>query len=217
MKRTLGTTRLARSVATAVEGSSDRVLVVRPVLVKIALAAAGVGVMTAGAWVSAPFYPVPMTMQTLAVLLVGGLLGPKLGAASVVGYLALGLTGAPVFHNGLGGAAVVAGPTGGYLVGFVGAAVLMGLFARWAQVRTPGRNGLVRELALLAVGAALAEIAIYTLGVPWLALFVGLDLGKALAAGVVPFILGDLLKMAVAIGAVRGGRSLLARWGSLPL
>jgi biotin transport system substrate-specific component len=217
MRRTLGTTRLARFVAIAVDGSSGRVLVVRPVLAKVALVAAGVGVMTAGAWVSAPFYPVPMTMQTLAVLLVGGLLGPKLGAAAVAGYLALGLTGAPVFHNGLGGPAVMAGPTGGYLVGFLAAAFLMGLFARRAQVRTSGRKGLLRGLAPLAVGAVLAEVAIYALGVPWLALFVGLDLGQALAAGVVPFILGDLLKMAVAIGAVRGGRSLLARWGSLPL
>ncbi|OFW65121.1 MAG: hypothetical protein A2Y74_08000 [Actinobacteria bacterium RBG_13_63_9] len=186
-------------------------------LLKIALVTAGVGVMTAGAWVSVPFYPVPMTMQTLAVLLVGGLMGPKLGAASVAGYLALGLTGAPVFHNGLGGPAVVAGPTGGYLVGFLPAVVLMGLFARRVRVRASGRNGLLRGLAPLAFGAVLAEVAIYALGVPWLALFVELDLGQAIAAGVVPFILGDLLKMLVAIGAVRGGRSLLARWGSLPL
>lgn len=217
MRRTLGTTRFARTVSIAVDGNSDRALVARPMLLKIALVTAGVGVMTAGAWVSVPFYPVPMTMQTLAVLLVGGLMGPKLGAASVAGYLALGLTGAPVFHNGLGGPAVVAGPTGGYLVGFLPAVVLMGLFARRVRVRASGRNGLLRGLAPLAFGAVLAEVAIYALGVPWLALFVELDLGQAIAAGVVPFILGDLLKMLVAIGAVRGGRSLLARWGSLPL
>jgi biotin transport system substrate-specific component len=216
MRASLRTTRPARGVAVAGDGSAARVLVVRPALLKIALVAAGVSVLTASAWISVPFYPVPMTMQTMAVLLVGGLLGPKLGAAAVAGYVALGLAGAPVFHNGLAGPAVLAGPTGGYLVGFLPAVVLMGLAARRSLVSAPGGSGPLRGLATLAGGAFLAEIAIYVLGVPWLALFAGLDLGAAIAAGVVPFLLGDLMKMAVAIGAVRGGRSLLARWGSLP-
>ena len=179
------------------------------------LVVAGIGVLTASAWLSVPFFPVPLTMQTLAVLLVGGLLGPKRGLAAVAGYLALGLAGAPVFHGGLGGPAVLLGPTGGYLVGFLPAALLMGLAARWAlrgarQLRPLG------QLLVLAAGAVSAEVAIYCLGVPWLALFAGLGLGEAAAVGFVPFLLGDLLKAAVAVGAVRGGRSALARWGSLP-
>ncbi|MCH5375079.1 MAG: efflux RND transporter permease subunit, partial [Planctomycetes bacterium] len=89
----------------------------------------GIGVLSACSWLSVPFYPVPMTMQTLAVLVVGGVLGPRLGTTAVAGYLSLGLAGAPVFHGGLGGPAVFVGPTGGYLLGFLPAAFLMGLAA----------------------------------------------------------------------------------------
>jgi biotin transport system substrate-specific component len=149
-----------------------------------------------------PFYPVPLTMQTLAVLLIGGLLGPRLGAATVVGYLGLGLAGAPVFHSGLAGPAVLAGPTGGYLIGFVPAAFLMGYAVRWAMTR----RSLTGQFALLATGAIVAEAAIYAVGLPWLAVLVtGGDLARAAAVGAVPYLLGDLLKAAVAIGAIRAG------------
>lgn len=178
------------------------------------LVVVGVGLLATSAWVSVPFYPVPMTMQTLAVLLVGGVLGPRLGTAAVAGYLALGLAGAPVFHSGLGGPAVLIGPTGGYLMGFLPAAFLMGLAAHSAW--RPGRIGTVRRVATLTAGAVLAEIVIYAVGVPWLALLGGLGAREAVSVGVTPFLLGDLLKTAVAIGAVRGGRGMLARWESLP-
>jgi biotin transport system substrate-specific component len=199
----------------------------QPLVLRAALVLAGMGVLTVGAWVSVPFYPVPLTMQTLAVLLVGGLLGPTLGVSAVAGYLAVGLMGAPVFHNGLGGLALLAGPTGGYLVGFLPAAFLMGLAVRWARSTTRagatgapltavGRWALVREWTVLAGGAVVAGIAIYALGVPWLALFTGGSLRHAVAVGAVPFILGDLLKTAVAIGAVRLGGAALSRRGLLP-
>jgi biotin transport system substrate-specific component len=187
----------------------------RHMVLSALLVVAGIGVLTASAWLSVPFYPVPLTMQTLAVLMVGGLLGPRRGLAAVAGYLALGLAGAPVFHGGLGGPAVLAGPTGGYLVGFLPAALLMGLAANWAlrgarQLRPLG------QFLVLAAGAVSAEVVIYCLGFPWLAFGYGLGLHEAAAVGLVPFLLGDLLKAAVAVGAVRGGRSVLARWGSLP-
>jgi biotin transport system substrate-specific component len=185
------------------------------VLLGISVVAAGIGILTASAWLSVPFYPVPMTMQTLAVLLVGGLLGPRLGVASVAGYLALGLTGAPVFHGGIGGAAVLAGPTGGYLLGFMPAAFLMGLFASRIRAASSQRPGTWRDLAILAVGALSAEVAIYVIGLPWLAVLLG-DFGKAVTVGVVPFLLGDLLKTAVAVGAIRSGSRLLHRQGLLP-
>jgi len=110
---------MARAEALAVDARQTVGAGTRPAVVGVALVAAGIGVLTAGALLSVPFYPVPMTMQTLAVLLVGGLLGPKLGVAAVAGYLALGLAGAPVFHAGLSGPAVLMGPTGGYLAGFL--------------------------------------------------------------------------------------------------
>lgn len=184
--------------------------------------AAGIGLLTAGALCSVPFYPVPMTMQTLAVLVIGGLLGARLGVMAVAGYLLLGLSGAPVFHGGLGGPAIVAGPTGGYLIGFLAAAFVMGLAAdrvRGTGKRATPRGGerarSWRELGILALGALLAEAAIYTFGVPWLAVYTD-GLGAAVAVGLVPFLLGDALKTGVAIGIVRGGGRLLSSRGLLP-
>ena len=171
-----------------------------------------------------PFYPVPLTMQTLAVLLIGGALGPVLGVSAVAGYLALGALGAPVFHGGLGGALVLAGPTGGYLLGFPPGGVSDGVGG--APGRRPGRlrdggssgsarlpsSGSCRRLLVLAVGAVVASAAIYALGVPWLALFGGLGLERAVTVGLVPFLLGDVLKAAVAVGAVYLGGRALSQW-----
>ena len=164
-----------------------------------------------------PFYPVPLTMQTLAVLLVGGLLGPRLGVSAVAGYLALGLLGAPVFHDGLGGLAV-AGRADRWLSGrFLAGGLLMGSVPRGsgrqcgAELRPAWPSSAARSALELLAGAA-----IYAVGVPWLALFTGGSLGRAAAVGAVPFLLGDLLKTAVAIGAIRAGRSVLSRRGLLP-
>jgi biotin transport system substrate-specific component len=199
-------------IARGLAGSASR-----STALKVGLVTAGVAMLTTGAWLSVPFYPVPLTMQTLGVLLVGGLLGPRLGVGAVAGYLALGLSGAPVFHGGAGGPAVLLGPTGGYLVGFLPAVFLMGLLARRARPMGSGVGGAARAIALLAVGTLLAEIAIYALGVPWLAIaYTEGSLRQAVAVGVIPCLLGDLLKMAVAIGAVRIGTRTLGRWGLLP-
>ncbi|MFH1266177.1 MAG: biotin transporter BioY [Planctomycetota bacterium] len=238
MKASMKAMATAAGSATSTVG---RTSLARPLTLRAGLVLAGMAVLTVGAWLSVPFYPVPLTMQTLAVLLVGGLLGPTLGVSAVAGYLAIGLMGAPVFHNGLGGLAILAGPTGGYLVGFLPAAFLMGLAVRWARTATGaqatserradrgpgaelGRSSArpggwrapARELAVLAAGAVLASVAIYVLGVPWLALFTGGSLRHAAAVGAVPFVLGDLLKAAVAVGAVRLGGAALSRRGLLP-
>lgn len=190
---------------------------------KVALFVSAVGLLTASAYVSVPFFPVPLTMQTLAVLLIGGLLGPTLGASAVAGYIALGAAGFPVFHNGLGGLAVLAGPTGGYLAGFIAAAFIMGVAVKWAgKVARPAaaaaKQGSLSgwaSLLALAVGVVVASAAIYVVGVPWLALYTGGSFGAAVGAGLVPFLLGDLLKGAVAIGALRVGGGALARKGIL--
>jgi biotin transport system substrate-specific component len=181
---------------------------------KAALVLAGIGILAASAWVSVPFYPVPLTMQTLAVLLIGGALGPTLGVSAVAGYLALGALGAPVFHGGLGGVLVLAGPTGGYLAGFIPAVFLMGWAARLAGPRPLGRSRATawKRLLTLALGAVAASAAIYALGLPWLALFGGLGWERATAVGFVPFLLGDVLKAAVAVGAVFLGGRALSQW-----
>ncbi len=213
-----------------VAGAAATGSIVRPrlsltLVQRLVLALAGVGVLTASAYVSVPFFPVPLTMQTLAVLLVGGLLGPTVAVSSVAGYLAIGAMGVPVFHNGLGGLAVLAGPTAGYLVGFIPAAFVMGLAVRWARkirrdpvvgaIKTSDRVDGWKALTVLALGAVGANAVIYAIGVPWLALFTGQDLAAAAKLGAVPFLLGDALKAAVAIGAVRIGGDLLARKGLL--
>ncbi len=135
-----------------------------------------------------PFTPVPVTGQTLGVLLVGALLGSRRGTAALGLYLAEGLAGFPVFAGGSGGVSHLLGATGGYLLGFVLAAWLVG----WLSER-----GLERSLRTAWLPFLAGEVGIYALGVPWLALFVG-GLGKAVALGLVPFVAGDVLKMVLA-------------------
>jgi len=198
--------------------SATEVLSSRPIVATLTAVAVGVGVLTASAWLSVPFYPVPLTMQTLAVLLIGGLLGSRRGVATVASYLALGLAGAPVFQGGTGGPAVFAGHLGGYLVGFLPAAFLMGWAASRVRASRFLRRSLVAELAVLGAGAVLAEAAIYAFGVPWLAFVLfGGSISRAAAAGFFPFLLGDLLKAAVAIGAIRIGARRLGDRESLLL
>jgi biotin transport system substrate-specific component len=134
-----------------------------------------------------PFSPVPITGQTLAVLLAGALLGSRRGALSVLAYLGEGVAGLPVFAGGAGGIAHLAGPTGGYLAGFVLAALVVGWLAERGWDRHPGTTA----LAML-----LGSAAIYVPGLPWLAAFVGGE--RALVLGLYPFLAGDLLKLALA-------------------
>jgi len=155
----------------------------------IALVLAGSGLITAGAYlqVRLPISVVPVTGQTLAVLLVAALLGSRLGVAAVLAYLVQGAWGLPVFAGGAAGAAWLAGPTGGYLAGFVLAAFITGLLAERGWDRTPG----TAALAML-----LGNLAIYCVALPWLALFVGPT--AAIMQGLVPFIPGAVVKIALA-------------------
>ena len=153
--------------------------------------------LTARISVTLPFSPVPITGQTLGVLLIGALYGPRRGAATVLAYLAEGAAGAPVFAAGRAGPAVLLGPTGGFLVGFVPAAFLAG----FAGAR---RRGAVRVGVLLA-----ASVVVYACGVPWLMAVTGMGTEAALAAGVLPFLPGDVLKAGLAAGVVPGGARLL--------
>ncbi len=143
----------------------------------------------ASAKVQLPFWPVPMTLQTLAVLAIAGALGRRLGLAAVALYLAEGAAGLPVFagapERGLG-LAYMAGPTGGYLLGFLLAALIVGSLA--------GRGPAARPAGLfLLMLAGLA--AVHIPGALWLARFVGPE--NAIAFGVAPFVPGDVLKAAV--------------------
>lgn len=145
----------------------------------------------ASAHVSVPFWPVPMTLQTLAVMTIAGLFGARLGVAAMLAVLAEGALGLPVFAGGTG-IAVLAGPTAGYLAGMVAAAAIVG------AARGPWQR---------AGAIVVATAVIYGTGVAWLSGFVGLD--RAIAAGVVPFLAGDAAKgaLAWAIAAVVRRRS----------
>lgn len=138
-----------------------------------------------------PFYPVPMTLQTLAVVGLGLALGPRRAVAAVVTYLLAGFLGLPVFAGGLlegGGIQHLFGPTGGYLVGFIPAAWLAGWFAERGWDRRPGP----------AIAAAfLANIAVYALGLTWLGRVIGFD-RPVLELGFYPFVWGDLTKAVLA-------------------
>ena len=134
--------------------------------------------------------PVPITAQTLAVLLAGALLGPVGGTLSVLAYLLAGAAGAPVFASG-GGAGYLIGPTGGYLLGFVPAAYLVGALLG----RGPGGSAWAIPAAMLA-----ADAVVFVFGLAWLGLYV--PLGALPLAGLVPFLPGEALKIALASLAV---------------
>jgi biotin transport system substrate-specific component len=143
-----------------------------------------------------PVSPVPVTLQTLGVLLAGGVLGPWWGSASVVLYIALGVVGAPVFAGGEAGIGVLVGPKGGYLLGFVLAALVMGIASAGSLRRaSSGRSRPV----LLVGGAIFASAAVYAGGVPWLGWVTGMGIGKAAFVGALPYLLGDVLKAAAAV------------------
>lgn len=134
-----------------------------------------------------PFTPVPLTGQTFAVLLVAAALGARRGAASLGLYAALGLAGLPVFAGGASGLAYVLGPTGGYLLGFVLAAWLTGRLAE---------RGLDRRIRTAWLPFLAGTMVIYACGAGWLALSLGVT--KALALGVLPFLVGDAVKIMLA-------------------
>lgn len=169
--------------------------------VRTALAVVGgAALMTLSAKVQIPFWPVPMTLHTLAVMLFAVTLGPRLALSIVLAYLAAGAAGLPVFsgspERGLG-LAYMAGPTGGYLAGYLVASGLVGRLAA-------GRGTLGRIAAMLA-----GLVPIYGLGIAWLAVYVPAD--KLIALGLAPFILGDLIKIGVVAAGCAVVPSALAR------
>ena len=145
-----------------------------------------------------PWTPVPITLQTFFVSLAGATLGPVLGPASQGLYLAVGAAGVPVFAGGLGGLAyLLGGPTTGYLLGFVPATVCTGWLIRRREA-----PGILWTMLSMAAGT----LTVYACGVAWLVWSLNLSLATALAQGLLPFLLGDAVKLCAAAGLVRGAR-----------
>lgn len=167
----------------------------------LVLVAAGTGLVALSAQVKffLPFTPVPLSLQTFAVLLVGAALGSWRGVAAMALYLLVGMAGVPWFTDDRSGWAFA---SFGYIVGFVLAAAVVGKLAERGGDRT-----LLKAVGLMVLG----NLAIYAVGVPGLMLFAGVSLGKALALGVLPFLIGDAIKILVAAGLLPTAWKLVSR------
>ena len=157
----------------------------------VALVLLGTLVMAIAAKIKVPFFPVPMTLQTLAVFGIAAAYGQKLAVATMLAYIFEGLIGLPVFAGAIAGPAYMAGPTAGYLAGFVVAAAIVG----WAADKGWSRNPVKMFGTMLA-----ADVIVFALGFAWLATLIGA--GKAFEFGVMPFVLGDIVKIALASAIV---------------
>ena len=153
------------------------------------LALAGSALIALCAQISVPFFPVPLTLQTFAVFLIGLTYGWRLGGITIVLYLAEGALGLPVFAGGKSGLIVLMGPTAGYLVGFLLAATACGWFAE---------RGFDRSYAKLFAALLVGNILLYVPGLLWLGSMIGWD-QPVLELGLYPFVLGDLMKIAMAV------------------
>ncbi|GAU71189.1 BioY family protein [Streptomyces sp. NBRC 110611] len=147
--------------------------------------------------------PVPITLQTLGVMLAGAVLGPVRGACACALVVLLTVLGLPVLAGGRGGLGVIPGPTGGYLLGWIPGAFVTGLLVQRVAIRLTGR---VPQLAAhFAACVAGGLLTVYAIGIPWTALTTGLGMGKA-AAGALYFAVGDLLKAAAAAAVAHNVR-----------
>lgn len=160
----------------------------------IALVIAGTALVAVLAQVAIPLWPVPVTGQTLAVLLVGAGLGAGRGAASLSLYAVLGAIGLPIYSDASSGWSVLLGPTGGYIIGFIASAAIVG----WAAERAWDR-GWYKPIITFVGGS----LVVFAFGLPWLAVSLGQlglpnDLQSVLVAGFLPFIIGGLIKAATA-------------------
>jgi biotin transport system substrate-specific component len=168
----------------------------------VVLIALGTALLTLSAKVNLPLPYVPMTLQTLVVLMIGAAYGWRLGGATVLAYLAEGAIGWPVFAGPVGGLAPLVGPTAGYLAGFVAAAVVTG----WLSER-----GWDRSVPLLFVAMGLGHIVILAAGFAWLAFGMKFGVEKAWLVGIVPFVATSVVKNALGATLVPAIRRLIDR------
>jgi len=173
----------------------------RSLIYDMALVLGGSLVVALSAQISFRIGPVPLTAQTLAVVLVGALLGSRRGALALAAYLLEGAAGMPVFANGMAGIAYMAGPTGGYMAGFVGAAWLTGFLAERGWDRRT-----VTTLAMMIAGHAV----IFVPGLIWLAVLTNSQ--AAVSAGLVPFLPGCVVKICLATFLLPSGWKILQRF-----
>jgi biotin transport system substrate-specific component len=171
------------------------------ILVKIFLVVLGSSLITLSSYITIPLYPVPVTAQTLVILLIGLSYGSHLAFLTIGCYLLQGAMGMPVFAGGAAGLPTLIGPTGGYLVGFLAAGVLLGALAS----RGFGKTFVTTLIAMVA-----GNIVIYGCGAIWLAQFIGIE--SAVNNGVLPFLYGDLLKILIAAALLPAAWRILSKF-----
>lgn len=154
-----------------------------------------------GAYLYIPIGPVPIVLQNMFVLLSGLLLGSRWGLASVGVYILAGACGLPVFAGGLGGISRIAGPTGGYLLGYLPAVYVIGFITEKIK------QNMVLDVIAMICGC----IIIYVCGVTWLKVLTGMTLTKTFAVGMYPFLIGDALKIAAAAAIAKSLRPVIMR------
>ena len=171
----------------------------------------GVLVLTISAKIKVPFYPVPMTLQTFAIMAMAAAYGSRLAVLTVIAYLLAGALGLPVFTNtppAMAGPLYFLGPTGGFLIGFILLALIVG---------SATDRGFDRSTPKLFAAMVVADIVVFALGFAWLAWFAQLSTGNGMGVeaafmnGVVPFLLADLLKIALAALAIPAAWNLIDR------
>lgn len=169
---------------------------------QIAMVLFGSLLVAMSAQISVPMFPVPMTLQTLAISLIGLTYGARLAGVTLAAYLVQGAVGLPFFAGGAAGLPYMMGPTGGFLIGFVAMAWMTG----WLVER-----GLDRGLLRLFVAALVPALLLFVPGVMWLWAIMPLSLEGAFVAGALPFLVGGIVKSAVAALIVAGSWQALSR------
>ena len=157
-----------------------------------------------GAFIAIPIGPVPIVMQNFFVLLTGLLLGPRWGVIACGVYLLAGALGLPVFAGGTGGIGRFFGPTGGYLLAYLPAVFLTGWISQNKK----------KAVVWDSLAMILASIVIYTLGASWLKVSTGMTWSKSLAVGMLPFLLGDALKIIAAVVVARAARPMIRHYSN---
>jgi biotin transport system substrate-specific component len=158
-----------------------------------------VALIAVGAFIAIPIGPVPIVLQNMFVLLAGLILGPVWGLACVAVYLIIGLAGLPVFAGGTSGLGKLFGPTGGYLLGYLPCVFITASVSK----------GLGKKPAFDILAMVLGSLIVYGTGVPWLKAVTGMSLEKAIMAGMVPFLIGDALKIVAAAFLAKALRPLM--------
>ena len=181
------------------EQTNRNLLTQRRYIAGVVTAALFVGLITVGSYVVIPLpvSPVPIALQSGFVILAGLLLSPAWAVATVATYLAIGALGLPVFAGGTGGIGHLIGPTGGYLLGYLPAALIAAILSK--------EGSLIRT----GTGAVVGSLVIYLFGVPWLSLVQGIPMAQALSLGMIPFLPGDAIKAVAAAVIAHRGRDLL--------